>query len=128
MALAQLLDADATTRAGLPTVSAVELMHDWDINVSRASEILGLSRRQFGRLRKDQGSTLGPVESDRMMRVQKVLEQALAVFDSRAVAIEWLGSPIRALNGRSPLSLLDTDAGIESVRTVLGRIEHGVFS
>jgi uncharacterized protein (DUF2384 family) len=32
------------------------------------------------------------------------------------------------LSGATPLSLLDTDIGAESVLDTLGRIEHGVFA
>jgi len=43
-------------------------------------------------------------------------------------ALDWLKSPNAALAGTTPLSLLDTDIGAESVLDTLGRIEHGVFA
>ena len=43
-------------------------------------------------------------------------------------ALTWLKTPNAALFRASPLSLLDTDIGAESVMDTLGRIEHGVFA
>lgn len=40
----------------------------------------------------------------------------------------WLSAPNDALSGESPLSLLDTDAGVRLVEEVLTRIEFGVYS
>jgi len=36
-------------------------------------------------------------------------------------------APAAVLGGATPLSLIDTDDGAESVMDTLGRIEHGVF-
>ena len=58
----------------------------------------------------------------------RIVHRAIAVFENRAKALEWLKSPNRALGSASPLSLLDTDLGAEAVLDTLGRIEHGVFA
>jgi len=50
------------------------------------------------------------------------------VFEDLDAAVDWLKSPNASLGGRTPLSLLDTDIGAESVIDTLGRIEHGVFA
>src|SRR4030067_839736 len=42
--------------------------------------------------------------------------------------VDWLKSPNAALKRITPLSLLDTDIGAETVMDTLGRIEHGVFA
>ena len=57
-----------------------------------------------------------------------IIERADEVFDSRDLAIDWLNSKNAALSGLTPLSLMDTDVGTESVLDMLGRIEHGVFA
>lgn len=56
------------------------------------------------------------------------VERADEVFESRDLAIDWLNSKNAALSGLTPLSLMDTDVGTESVLDTLGRIEHGVFA
>ena len=102
-------------------------MQAWTIPVGRFADILGLSDRHWRRVSKTDG-VLGPIESDRLIRVQKILEHVSAVFDDEDAARQWLSAPVAALDGRTPLSMLDTDDGIDGVRTILVRIEHGVFS
>lgn len=43
-------------------------------------------------------------------------------------AIEWLGTPNRALGRHRPLDQLDTDLGARMVEDILGRIAFGVYS
>lgn len=56
-----------------------------------------------------------------------ITARATEVFGSADKAIRWLQSPVRALDGKTPLSLLDTEEGIVRVKDVLGRVEHGVW-
>lgn len=65
---------------------------------------------------------------DLCCRVYKALVRAEDVLGTKEKAQRWLKSPIRALGGVTPLSLLDTDAGAEQVDIILGRIEYGVYS
>ena len=71
---------------------------------------------------------LNSEESAKLVRVAGVVERADAVFEDRAVSIDWLNSPNSPLSEATPLSLLDTDMGAESVMATLGHIEHGVFA
>lgn len=43
-------------------------------------------------------------------------------------AVNWLLSPIVALNGDAPVDRLHSDKGREELKTIIGRIEYGVFS
>jgi predicted RNase H-like HicB family nuclease len=56
-----------------------------------------------------------------------VTRKAEEVFGDPATAADWLNSKNAALGGVTPLSLLSTNAGAQSVLDTLGRIEHGVF-
>jgi putative toxin-antitoxin system antitoxin component (TIGR02293 family) len=40
----------------------------------------------------------------------------------------WLRRPLRLLDDRPPLALLDSPTGIQLIDDLLGRIEYGVFS
>ena len=39
---------------------------------------------------------------------------------------DWIQTPNAALGKQQPLTLLDTDIGVQQVDQVLGRIEHGI--
>lgn len=56
------------------------------------------------------------------------MERAASVFGNITAGSEWLNIPNESLNEQTPLSLLDTDLGTESVLDMLGRIAHGVFA
>ena len=69
------------------------------------------------------------MESERLMRLAKLHKKALDLFEGDAVAARtWLSSPNRALGGRIPLSLVETELGVLAVEDVIGRLEHGVYS
>jgi putative toxin-antitoxin system antitoxin component (TIGR02293 family) len=59
--------------------------------------------------------------------IVEVTARAIEVLGSREKALRWLRTPVRSLGDRSPLSLLDRQEGIEQVRDVLGRVEHGIW-
>jgi putative toxin-antitoxin system antitoxin component (TIGR02293 family) len=56
-----------------------------------------------------------------------VIERAIEVIGSRDEAMRWLGTPVRALGYATPISRLATPDGQEEVRTILGRLEYGVW-
>lgn len=76
---------------------------------------------------KNQG-TLTAEESAKVVRLARCISRASEVFKDLDSAIDWLKHANRVLGGVTPLSLLDTDVGMEAVSDLLGRIEHGVFS
>jgi putative toxin-antitoxin system antitoxin component (TIGR02293 family) len=44
------------------------------------------------------------------------------------LATHWLTRPAIALDGRRPIDLLATEAGIKAVKDLLTRMEYGVYS
>ena len=67
-------------------------------------------------------------ESANEGRFARVLAKAAETFEDLDTALDWMKSPNFALSGATPLSLVNTDVGAESVMDTLGRIEHGVFA
>jgi putative toxin-antitoxin system antitoxin component (TIGR02293 family) len=77
-------------------------------------------------------------ESDRVIRLLRVLRATEAVYGNRESALEWLRSPnprldpalrnvLFAQGGRTPMSLLTTEVGARMVEELLGQIEHGMY-
>lgn len=62
------------------------------------------------------------IEAERL-RVQRMAE---ATFGSPHKAVDWLSRPTRALNGKTPMELLDTLSGLQQVEDLLIRINHGL--
>ena len=52
----------------------------------------------------------------------------MAVLGDEAEARQWMRTPKRALGNVSPLVMARTDAGVQEVEDLLGRIEFGIPS
>lgn len=77
----------------------------------------------------DTSADLSPAFADpsRQFAVKDILDRASAVIGSREEAMRWMGTPVRALNYATPISLLVDDAGEREVIAVLENLEHGVL-
>lgn len=115
------------TRQGLPAEIVASLAQDLRLPRSRVAEVLGIPERTLSR-RIASGSRLTAEESDRAVRFARVLATAKETLGSMEKAGRWLQMPNRALEDEAPFDLLDTDAGVQSVETILGRIAYGVYS
>lgn len=120
------LDWVALIRRGIASAAADSLMKSIRVTQSELATALGIPERTLVR-RKREGM-FNSEESAKLVRLARVVERARDVFEDFEASLDWLKSPNAALSGASPLSLLDTDIGAESVLDTLGRIEHGVFA
>jgi putative toxin-antitoxin system antitoxin component (TIGR02293 family) len=66
-------------------------------------------------------------ESDRVLRVVRILSSAESVYGNRERALAWLRKPHARLERRSPLSLVKTDTGSRIVEELLIQIDEGMF-
>ena len=114
------------TRTGLPYAALEALARRYAIALPRILGVLGLPARTHARRKKERQLTAA--ESDRLLRLARVAASAEHTLGAADKAGQWLQKPNRALRGAAPLDLLDTDLGAEEVVTILGRIEHGVYS
>jgi putative toxin-antitoxin system antitoxin component (TIGR02293 family) len=110
-------------RRGLP-VGAVQFMLDSGrLTLAELDQVV-LPRKTLANRRKL--GTLTPEQSDRLVRVARVLAATEATFGNPEKARTWLRRPTSALAGERPLDLLDTDVGVREVSLLLGRIGHGI--
>ncbi len=77
--------------------------------------------------RRSRREKLTVEESDRVLRAIRVLSLAESVYGSRERALAWLRKPHARLDGRTPLSLLNTDTGSRIVDELLIQIDEGMF-
>src|SRR2546423_10432235 len=78
--------------------------------------------------RKSRGERLTHDESDRAMRVARLLALADAVFGDHTKALVWLGMPASLFAGRSGFELMVSEAGGRLVEEALLRIDEGYFA
>ncbi len=97
---------------------------------------LGLTRAELDALviplrtlqhRRSRREKLTVEESDRVLRVTRLLSQAESVYGSRERALAWLRRPHPRLSHRTPLEMSRTDTGSRIVEELLVQIDEGMF-
>lgn len=116
----------ASIKAGLPMGELEELRAALGLPMEKLAPLLGISKATLHR-RKAVGK-LGSVESDRVVRLARLLGMAGFVMASEEAGRQWLCSPQVGLGGAVPLEYAETELGAREVENLLGRIEHGVYS
>lgn len=96
-------------KLGVSTALLAAVIHISDRTLTR--------RKQEGRLQPD--------ESDRLYRIVRLYQRTLEVLGDPA-AQQWLTSPKRFLEGKTPLEFADTEVGAHEIKIALGRLEYGI--
>jgi putative toxin-antitoxin system antitoxin component (TIGR02293 family) len=120
------LDWISVIRQGIPSSAVDSIARTIRVSKSELAAALAIPERTLARRKKE--GLLNSEESAKLIRLARVVERAEEVFESMPAAIDWLKSPNAALSGATPLSLIDTEIGAQSVMDTLGRIAHGVFA
>lgn len=117
------IDLARLIRSGLPIGTVQFVLDSGRLTMAELDRIV-MPRKTLAHRRKL--GTLTPDQSDRLVRVARILLEAEETFGNRDKAGAWLRRPTRALAGETPLGLLDTDQGTREVEALLGRIAHGI--
>jgi putative toxin-antitoxin system antitoxin component (TIGR02293 family) len=116
----------ALVRLGVPFMSFESAAHFLGIDKRELASSIGIDRRTLARQKDSYFLCKG--DSEKLIRLVKVVVRTVEVFEDKSSAIAWLQASNTSLGNASPLSLLDTELGAELVTNTLGRIEQGVFA
>lgn len=119
-------DLEAAIRDGFPRAVVDEVMQAADLTLKELAASLDLSARSLQRRRRV--GRLARYESDRVYRLARIVALAKYYLGGPEIATRWLKRPNRALGGRIPLALIDTEPGARMVENTLGRIGYGGIS
>ena len=120
-------DLAQQVRFGLPASTVERLAGTLSLHRSQVAERLNIPSRTLSR-RLAAKSRLTHDESDRAMRMARVVALAKEVLGSDEKASHWMSNPNRALGGKRPFDQLDTEPGVRSVEEVLYGIAYGMYS
>ncbi len=120
------LDEIKKIKQGFPLTYFNGLRQEIDLPEKRLAAVLRIPVSTLA-TRKKRGRFTFP-ESERLARVRRVYTRAIEVFGTPDLAKHWLKEPLHILDFIAPLDFLDTEIGAMEVETLLGRLEHGVFS
>jgi len=113
-------------RRGLPFADMESLRKALQLPLESLGVHLGIARATLHR-RKAAG-LLSPAESDKVLRFRRLLAQATETLGGVNEARAWLAAPQTGLGGSIPLTYAGTEVGAREVESLLGRIEHGVYT
>src|SRR3954468_17931267 len=115
------------TLAGLPSSVVGHLARTLGWTRERLAETLDLVPRTIARRLKKKERLTTP-ESERMLRVARVLARASEVLEGEDKANGWILRENRMLGGHRPIDLLRTDIGTELVMNELVKIDYGMWA
>jgi len=121
-------DLPRIVEKGLPTDN-LQLLREAGLTFTEVSEII-ISPRTL-KHRKSRGEALSHEETDRVVRMARVIGQAETVFGNREKALLWLRTPDDRLDDqadRTPLSMLRTESGGRLVEEMLWQIAEGIYT
>jgi putative toxin-antitoxin system antitoxin component (TIGR02293 family) len=75
--------------------------------------------------RRARQQPLSPDESDRALRIARLVALSEVVFGSREKALHWLRKPLRRFNNRSAMAMMATEIGGRQVEELLIQIDEG---
>jgi len=110
---------------GVPKAAIQHLADSVGLDVKEVIALLPVTPRNL--LRYDDTQLLSNVVSDHLIALADLFSVGTRVLEKEYL-LDWLHNNIIALGNEKPLYFLRTHAGIELVKTELGRIEHGIFA
>jgi putative toxin-antitoxin system antitoxin component (TIGR02293 family) len=75
--------------------------------------------------RRAHRQALSPDESDRALRVARLVALAETVFGNRDKALRWLRTPLKRLDHQTPMESLSTELGGRIIEEYLIQIDEG---
>jgi putative toxin-antitoxin system antitoxin component (TIGR02293 family) len=123
------LQAHDLVAQGVRVADARQVMNAFTIiNAEQFYGVLGITERTMQRRAASASKTLDANASDRALRLVAVTSQAIKVLGNQEAAERWLASPAMGLDQRKPIDLLQSSEGTDLVKTLLSRMEYGVYA
>jgi putative toxin-antitoxin system antitoxin component (TIGR02293 family) len=111
---------------GLTYQVVKESLQRFSLDKAQIRNLLGISESTQFRYEK-QNPVLKTAVADRMERLNRIYAQALELFEDEDETHRWLLTAKVALDAKTPLDALTTDAGAKKVEEILYRAEYGIF-
>jgi putative toxin-antitoxin system antitoxin component (TIGR02293 family) len=116
----------ALIEKGLPVQMFRGLSAKLNLAPAVLAAMVGFAPRTAAR-RLNSNARLKPAETERTVRIARLLCKAEDLFGGHEAAATWFNRPLEIFNEKSPLEMCRTEPGARAVEQALGRVEHGVF-
>ena len=106
-------------------------------NYLKAKEFTGFSHQEMAAVLsvstktlegKKGNDRLSDTASERLLKLAEIASLGFTTFNNNDLFRAWLHRPLRPLGGKKPVELMINMYGLETVKSLLGRIDQGVYS
>jgi putative toxin-antitoxin system antitoxin component (TIGR02293 family) len=115
-----------TVEAGVPVATMARFVTASGMQLKDLYEVVIPARTL--KHRKARKEPLTSDESDKLVRLIRVYDQAVRVLGEKEQALFWLSEPKKRFEDRTPIQMLRTDLGGRMVEEMLGQIYYGMFA
>lgn len=113
------------SREGLSYPKFLLAVEAFNFSKQELAQLLHISDRTLERIHKDK-KRLSTPQTERILEVSILFEKGWDFFGDKESFRRWLSIPNYAFENQTPLSMLDTKYGIDSVEMLLERMAHGI--
>lgn len=118
-------DRAILTEKGFPLAS-IDALIEQGLTLKEISDLI-ISPRTL-KHRKARKTQLSPAETERVIRIARILTLADKIFGTHEKAMRWLRNPDDRYENTAPIYMLVTETGGRLVEKLLWRIAEGVYA
>ena len=120
------MDLIELANKGITKDALTHLAEFFSIRISQMAALLPVTERTIQRYTGKKH--FNRVVSEQILQIAEVAAKGTDVFEDNDKFLSWMSHPNKALDNRTPMSLLRSRFGTQAVLDELGRIECGVVS
>ena len=114
------------SRTGVSKKDLVSLKEKTSLDYDKLAKTLSVTRSTL--INKKAGEKFNSTVSEKIVGLAEIYSYGYEVFEDKEKFNSWISRPNKALGGKTPFELLDSQFGREEVKNIIGRIDYGVYS
>ena len=114
------------SKSGITKKDLVGLKEKSSLDYNKLAKTLSVTRATL--INKKPTEKFNATLSEKIIGLAEIYSYGFEVFENKEKFNSWINSPNKALGGKPPYDLLDSQFGREEVMSIIGRIDYGVYS
>ncbi len=114
------------SKSGITKKDLVGLKEKSSLDYDKLAKTLSVTRATL--INKKPTEKFNATLSEKIIGLAEIYSYGFEVFENKEKFNSWINSPNKALGGKPPYDLLDSQFGREEVMSIIGRIDYGVYS
>jgi putative toxin-antitoxin system antitoxin component (TIGR02293 family) len=114
------------SKSGVTKKDLIGLKEKSSLDYDKLAKTLSVTRATL--INKKPAEKFNCTLSEKIVGLAEIFSYGFEVFENKEKFNSWIANPNKALGGKAPFDLLDSQFGREEVMSVIGRIDFGVYS